>query len=63
MKICPIVFKNNSLSNKGQLSNYNLQKGHASLDYQNQSDVFVRLAIASTRDQKIEHELKNMYLI
>ena len=62
MKICPIIFKSNSLSNKGQLNNNNFTN-NANLNYQNQNDAFVRLAIASTRDSKIEHELKGMDLI
>ena len=61
MKICPILYKKHNLSNKGQLN-----KGfssNATLNHQNQNDAFVRLAIASTRDSKIEHELKGMNLI
>ena len=62
MKICPIVFKRNNISNKGQLNNAYFSS-NSTLNYQNQNDAFVRLAIASTRDSKIEQELKSMNLI
>ena len=62
MKICPAIFKQYNLSNKGQLNN-NTFSSKATLNYQNQNDAFVRLAIASTRDSKIEQELRNMDLI
>ncbi len=61
MKICPVIFNKNILSNKGQLNN-NFSR-NTLLNYQNQNDAFVRLAIASTRDSKIERELKSMNLI
>lgn len=62
MKICPIVFKKQNTINNGQFNNTNFSR-NATLNYQNQNDAFVRLAIASTRDKKIEHELRDMNLI
>ncbi|MBE7706932.1 MAG: hypothetical protein E7Z91_06805 [Cyanobacteria bacterium SIG30] len=62
MRIRPVILNQNNLSNKGQLGNKHFS-GKSSLNYQNQNDVFVRLAIASTRDQQIENELKTMNLI
>ena len=62
MKICPVVFKQHNLPNKGQLNDMNFSS-NATLNYQNQNDAFARLAIASTRDLKIENELKSMNLI
>ena len=61
MKIRPIILNRNNLTDKGQMGS-NLKMNNK-LNYQNQNDVFIRLAISSTRDSKIEHELKEMNLI
>lgn len=61
MKIAPMAFnaKSNYISNKGQSA--------ANMAYSNYQklgeDVYARLAYASTRDSKIERELKTMDLI
>ena len=62
MKICPIILNRNNLTDKGQMGS-NFKVNNSKLNYQNQNDVFIRLAISSTRDSKIEHELKEMNLI
>ncbi len=62
MKINPIFFnKNNGFSNKGYFATSS--KSVNKINYNNQTDVFVRLAMASMRDVKIENELKTMGLI
>ena len=60
MRICPVMLNKYDLSNKGQLKSFQSMQ---TLNYQNQNDAFVRLAIASMRDNKIENELKGMKLI
>lgn len=62
MKILPVFFSQNKFSDKGN-NKLGFNQGKLKLDYQNQEDVFIRLAIASTRDKKIEQELKDMKLI
>lgn len=61
MKIAPIMIStNNSVSNKGQ-GNSSFKSYNA---YQKiGTDVYSRLAYASTKDARIEHELKSMNLI
>ena len=61
MKIRPIILNNSNLADRGRMGSK--FKTNNKLNYQNQNDVFIRLAISSTRDSKIEHELKEMNLI
>ena len=62
MKILPIFLSHKNFSDKGN-KRIGFNHGMMKLDYKNQEDVFTRLAIASTRDKKIEQELKDMKLI
>jgi hypothetical protein len=67
MKLSPVFLYRQGLSDKGQ----NIYKTGApykysannKLNYGNQSDAFMRLALASTRDMKLESELRAMDLI
>ena len=61
MKILPVFLSHKKFSDKGDKIGFN--QGIPKLDYKNQDDVFIRLALASTRDKKIEQELKDMKLI
>lgn len=64
MRIYPIFYNNSRVSDKGRNSSINFSAPYLrKLDYQNSNDVFVRLAIASTRDINMENELKAMGLI
>lgn len=62
MKILPVFLSHKKVSDKGNNS-VGFNQGVKKLDYKDQNDVFTRLAIASTRDKKIEQELKDMKLI
>lgn len=67
MKLSPVFLYRQGLSDKGQ----NVYKTGApkkyskvnQLNYGNQNDAFMRLALASTRDTRLESELKAMDLI
>ncbi len=67
MKLSPVFLYQKGLSDKGQnvyktgasKKDYNVNK----LNYGNQNDAFMRLALASTRDMRLESELKAMDLI
>ena len=62
MKILPVFLSHKKFSDKGN-DKIGFNQGMRKLDYKGQEDVFVRLALASTRDKKIEQELKDMKLI